>query len=95
MIQRKQINHNPIKNFVAAISCGIVDGEILMDLNYEEDSKADIDSNYVMNDKGDIIELQLTGEKTTCSETKFLDMLKYSKQAIKEIINIQKKALSE
>lgn len=95
MIQRKQINHNPIKNFVAAISCGIVDGEILMDLNYEEDSKADIDSNYVMNDKGDIIELQLTGEKTTCSETEFLDMLKYSKQAIKEIINIQKKALSE
>ena len=52
MIKRKQINHNPIKSYVAAISCGIVNGELLMDLNYEEDSKADIDSNYVMNDKG-------------------------------------------
>ena len=95
MIKRKQINHNPIKSYVAAISCGIVNGEILMDLNYEEDSKADIDSNYVMNDKGDIIELQLTGEKTTCSEEQFLEMLKYSKKSIADIIELQKKALSE
>ena len=95
MIKRKQINHNPIKSYVAAISCGIVNGEILMDLNYEEDSKADIDSNYVMNDKSDIIELQLTGEKTTCSEEQFLEMLKYSKKSIADIIKLQKKALSE
>ena len=95
MIKRKQINHNPIKSYVAAISCGIVNGEILMDLNYEEDSKADIDSNYVMNDKGDIIELQLTGEKTTCSEGQFLEMLKYSKKSIADIIELQKKTLSE
>lgn len=95
MIKRKQINHNPIKSYIAAISCGVVNGEILMDLNYEEDSKADIDSNYVMNDKGDIIELQLTGEKTTCSEEQFLEMLKYSKKSIADIIELQKKALSE
>jgi ribonuclease PH len=95
MIKRKQINHNPIKSYIAAISCGVVNGEILMDLNYEEDSKADIDSNYVMNDKGDIIELQLTGEKTTCSEEQFLEMLKYSKKSIADIIELQKKVLSE
>ena len=95
MIKRKQINHNPIKSYIAAISCGVVNGEILMDLNYEEDSKADIDSNYVMNDKSDIIELQLTGEKTTCSEEQFLEMLKYSKKSIADIIKLQKKALSE
>lgn len=95
MIKRKQINHNPIKNFVAAISCGIVNGQILMDLDYEEDSNADIDSNYVMNSNEEIIELQLTGEKTTCSETNFLEMLDCSKQCIREIIAIQKKALSE
>ena len=95
MIKRKQINHDPIKSYIAAISCGVVNGEILMDLNYEEDSKADIDSNYVMNDKGDIIELQLTGEKTTCSEEQFLEMLKYSKKSIADIIELQKKALSE
>jgi len=95
MIKRKQINHNPIKSYVAAISCGIVNGELLMDLNYEEDSQADVDSNYVMNDKGDIIELQLTGEQTTCSEKEFMKMLRHSKSSIAEIITLQKKALSE
>jgi ribonuclease PH len=95
MIKRKQINHNPIKTYVAAISCGIVNGEILMDLDFEEDSKADIDSNYVMNDKNEIIELQLTGEKTTCSEEQFLEMLQCSKKSIREIILLQKKILSE
>ena len=94
MIKRKQINHNPIKGYVAAISCGIVDGEILMDLDYQEDSKADIDSNYVMNDKNEIIELQSTGEKTTCSEAQFLEMLQYSKKSIGDIIALQKKVLS-
>ena len=94
MIKRKQINHNPIKNYVAAISCGIINGEIMMDLDYEEDSKADVDSNYVMNDKNQIIELQLTGEKTTCSEIQFLEMMQYSKKSIEEIILIQKKVLS-
>ena len=84
MIKRKQINHNPIKSYVAAISCGIVNGELLMDLNYEEDSQADVDSNYVMNDKGDIIELQLTGEQTTCSEEEFIKMLRHSKSSILE-----------
>ena len=95
MIKRKQINHNPIKSYVAAISCGIVNGELLMDLDYEEDSQADVDSNYVMNDKGDIIELQLTGEQTTCSEEEFMKMLRHSKLSIAEIITLQKKALSE
>jgi len=95
MIKRKQINHNPIKSYVAAISCGIVNGELLMDLNYKEDSQADVDSNYVMNDKGDIIELQLTGEQTTCSEEEFMKMLQHSKSSIAEIITLQKKVLSE
>ena len=95
MIKRKQINHNPIKSYVAAISCGIVKGELLMDLDYEEDSQADVDSNYVMNDKGDIIELQLTGEQTTCSEEEFMKMLRHSKASIAEIITLQKKVLSE
>jgi ribonuclease PH len=95
MIKRKQINHNPIKSYVAAISCGIVNGELLMDLDYAEDSQADVDSNYVMNDKGDIIELQLTGEQTTCSEEEFMKMLRHSKSSIAEIITLQKKALSE
>ena len=58
---KKLINTNPIKNHVAAISCGVVSGETLVDLDYKEDSGADVDANFVINEKNEIIELQLTG----------------------------------
>ena len=91
---KKLINTNPIKNHVAAISCGVVNGETLVDLDYKEDSGADVDANFVINEKNEIIELQLTGEKTTCSEEKLNEMLKYSKQSIQLLIQKQKEALS-
>ena len=91
---KKLINTNPIKNHVAAISCGIVGGETLVDLDYKEDSGADVDANFVINEKNEIIELQLTGEQTTCSEEQLNEMLKYSKQSIQLLIQKQKEALS-
>lgn len=91
---KKLINTNPIKNHVAAISCGVVNGEALVDLDYKEDSGADVDANFVINEKNEIIELQLTGEQTTCSEEKLNEMLKYSKQSIQLLIQKQKEALS-
>ena len=91
---KKLINTNPIKNHIAAISCGVVNGEILVDLDYKEDSGADVDANFVINEKNEIIELQLTGEQTTCSEEKLNEMLKYSKQSIQLLIQKQKEALS-
>ena len=91
---KKLINTNPIKNHVAAISCGVVNGETLVDLDYKEDSGADVDANFVINEKNEIIELQLTGEQTTCSEEKLNEMLKYSKQSIQLLIQKQKEALS-
>jgi len=91
---KKLINTNPIKNHVAAISCGIVSGETLVDLDYKEDSGADVDANFVINEKNEIIELQLTGEQTTCSEEQLNEMLKYSKQSIQLLIQKQKEALS-
>ena len=91
---KKLINTNPIKNHVAAISCGVVNGETLVDLDYKEDSGADVDANFVINEKNEIIELQLTGEQTTCSEEKLNKMLKYSKQSIQLLIQKQKEALS-
>jgi len=91
---KKLINTNPIKNHVAAISCGIVNGETLVDLDYKEDSGADVDANFVINEKNEIIELQLTGEQTTCSEEQLNEMLKYSKQSIQLLIQKQKEALS-
>jgi ribonuclease PH len=91
---KKLINTNPIKNHVAAISCGIVSGETLVDLDYKEDSGADVDANFVIDEKNEIIELQLTGEQTTCSEEQLNEMLKYSKQSIQLLIQKQKEALS-
>lgn len=88
------INTNPIKNHVAAISCGVVQGDVLVDLDYLEDSSADIDANFVMNDEDQIIELQLTGEQTTCSEEQLNEMIKLSKQSVQLLIQRQKEALS-
>jgi len=88
------INTNPIKNHIAAISCGVVQGDVLVDLDYLEDSSADIDANFVMNDEDQIIELQLTGEQTTCSEDQLNKMIKLSKQSVQLLIQRQKEALS-
>ena len=88
------INTNPIKNHVAAISCGVVQGDVLVDLDYLEDSSADIDANFVLNDEDQIIELQLTGEQTTCSEDQLNEMIKFSKQSVQLLIQRQKEALS-
>lgn len=92
--EKKIINTNPIKNHIAAISCGVVNGDVLVDLDYNEDSSADIDANFVMNGKEEIVELQLTGEQTTCSEDQLNEMLVHSKKSIKDLIEKQKKALS-
>ena len=88
------VNTNPVKNHVAAISCGVVQGDVLVDLDYLEDSSADIDANFVMNDEDQIIELQLTGEQTTCSEDQLNEMIKLSKQSVQLLIQRQKEALS-
>ena len=90
---KKIIKTNPIKNHVAAISCGVVTGDVLVDLDYQEDSNADVDANFVMNEKNEIIELQMTGEKTTCSEKQLTNMLELSKQSIQLLIRKQKERL--
>ena len=91
---KKIINTNPIKNHVAAISCGIVQGDVLVDLDYSEDSIADIDANFVMNENNQIIEIQMTGEQTTCSEEQLNQMLTFSKQSIQILVKKQKEVLS-
>ena len=94
MQEKKLINSKPIKNYLAAISCGVVNGDVMVDLDYQEDSSADIDANFVMNEKNEIIELQMTGEQTTCTENQLNEMLKYSKQSIQLLVQKQKEILS-
>lgn len=82
-----------IKNFVAAISLGVVKGDVLLDLDYEEDSSADTDLNLVMTEELELIEIQGTGETSAFTKKQLNDMLELGTSAISEIIKIQKASL--
>ena len=83
-----------IKNYVGAISAGIIDNKPLLDLDYIEDSKAQVDANFVICDSGEISEIQVTGEEYFFSDDQFNEIFKLAKKGIEEIIKAQKSALS-
>jgi ribonuclease PH len=89
----EKISVNPIKNHVVAVSCGIVDGTPLLDLDYMEDSNAEVDSNFVMSDNDNIVEIQLCGEKRPFSEEEFTKLYEYAKKGRDELIEKQKHAI--
>jgi ribonuclease PH len=83
----------PIKDFVAAISVGIVDGEALLDLNYEEDSRADVDMNFVMTAGNKIVELQATAEHQVFDDAQLGQMMALARQGIQALIAKQRTLL--
>lgn len=87
------IKEIPIKEFLAAVSVGIVDGEIILDLNAQEDMKAEVDFNVVMTESFKIIEIQGTAEKVPFTMEQLQKMLKLAQKGISQIIEIQKKVL--
>ncbi len=95
MIENEIINEMPIESFVAAISVGIVDGKILTDLCFIEDSNAEVDMNVVANSKGNLIEVQSTAEGAPFSREQFDQMLGDASSAIEDITELQKKILSQ
>ncbi len=84
---------NPIKDYVAAISCGIVRNEILIDLDYSEDSIADVDANFVITKKSGFSEIQAAGEENTFQKEKLLNMIDQVEIASKTLFEIQKNAI--
>ena len=84
---------NAVKSFIAAVSVGIVDGQFLLDLNYEEDSMAEVDMNVVMNDQGLFVEVQGTAEGEPFSREALNRLLDLGEKGIKELITIQKETL--
>jgi ribonuclease PH len=94
LVKKKAFHRAPIITDVAAISCGILENKILLDLDYKEDSNADVDANFVINGEGKLIEVQGTAEKGSFSEEQFIEMLKISKQGIAELISIQNTAIN-
>jgi len=85
----------PIKDSVAAVSVGIVDGEAVLDLNYSEDVKAEVDMNVVMTGSGHFVEIQGAGEEHTFSEGQLQELLSLAKKGVAEFFKIQKEALGE
>jgi ribonuclease PH len=83
----------PVRNFVGAISVGILGEEKILDLCYEEDSKAKVDMNVVMTDEGTFIEIQGTGEESPFSREELDQMLGLAEKGIKHIIQVQKETL--
>ena len=94
LLKNNIIKQNPVKNFVSAVSCGIYKNECLLDFDYEEDSNSDCDVNFVINDKGEIIEVQGTSEGNPFSFSKFEELYKLACKGTSELINIQKQALN-
>jgi ribonuclease PH len=94
-LETKLIETQPVKDYVAAISVGIVDGEPRLDLSYIEDSSAEVDMNIVMTGMGKFIEVQGTAETEPFGMKGLQDMLSLAESGIKEIVSIQKSALGE
>lgn len=93
LLKEKKIAENPIREFVAAVSCDIYDGEAVLDVDYIEDSNSQVDMNFVMTESGKIVEIQGTAEGEPFEEAEFNALLALGKEGIKQIIAKQKDAL--
>jgi len=93
MMVNKEFSTFPITDFVSAVSVGIVNGEILLDLCYAEDCKAEIDMNLVMSGRGRLIEVQATAEHLPVDRTEFDKMIDLGGQGIEQLVDLEKKFL--
>ena len=93
MVESGMIEGIPVKDSVAAVSVGKVGGEVLLDLNYEEDSKAEVDMNVVMTGGGKFVEIQGTAEGDAFTKKEMDGLIKIAESGIKILTTIQKKAL--
>lgn len=93
LMEAKKIKENPIKDFVAAVSCGIHEGRKVLDVDYIEDSSAQADVNFVLTEKGGIVEIQGTAEDSPFSEEEFNELFTLAKKGVAELIKKQKQAL--
>ncbi len=87
------LKRSPLTDSVAAVSAGIVKGEPLLDLDYEEDSRADVDMNIVMTGGGKFVEVQGTAEHAAFDETQMQQLIALARQGIAELSDLQKKAI--
>ena len=88
------IKRNPLQSQIAAISCGILDNEVIIDLDYDEDSSADVDANLVFTNNFNLIEIQSSAEQKVFSAEELMKMISMAKDVSNQIFKIQKDAIS-
>lgn len=93
LMKLRKLKVNPIREFVAAVSCDIYNGEAILDVDYEEDSNSQVDMNFVMTESGKIVEIQGTAEGAPFEEKQFYELLALGRQGIAQLIEKQKQAL--
>jgi ribonuclease PH len=93
MKARTMITGDPLRDHVAAVSCGIWSGTSVLDLDYAEDSEADTDANFVMTGNGRIVEVQGTAEKVPFTEEQLLGLLALARKGVNKLVDLQKLAV--
>lgn len=93
LVQEGKIESLPLKHQVAAISCGIVEGTAVLDLDYLEDSQAQADANFVLTNQGMIIEVQTTAEESPFEEEALFEMMRLARLGIEKVTILQRQAL--
>ena len=94
MVQRSILKDSPLRDNVAAVSCGVVGGEAVIDLDYVEDSTADTDANFVMTGSGGLVEVQGSAEGVPFSESDLLQMMALARTGIGRLVALQKAAIA-
>ena len=93
LISQERIRENPISDYVAAVSVGVRGGDLILDLDVEEDCCAELDANFVMSGSGKFIEIQATGEEHPFEAEKMMEMMKLAAQGCTKLIDLQKQVL--
>ena len=93
LAEQGELEHNPMTGLIAAVSVGLVDGNLVLDLDYEADSRAEVDMNVVMTASGELVEIQGTAESKPFGENELNKMLSLARRGIEKLITIQKKVL--
>ena len=95
MHRRSMVKHMPLRDHVAAVSCGVVKGEVVLDLDYAEDSTAETDANFVITGAGGLVEVQATAENAPFTEEQLGAMLGLARVGVADLVALQKAAVAK
>jgi ribonuclease PH len=93
LVEAGTLSAAPLRDYIAAISVGVVDGEVLLDLNYEEDSRAEVDMNFVMTGAKKMVEVQATAEQRPFDDEQLRRMLEFARKGVESLIAKQQAVL--